>query len=361
MPRKMLPNVERNLVRGKNYYSFRIGKGPRIRLPDDPSSEEFRAAYLVAMEGEQPRSIKRDAPGTLGALIASYLRNAGYVQLRDTSKLGYMSRLNRIRTDHGHRTVSGLTRERIISKVLAPYADRPAAALDTLKKLRILIRHAIDLGWLTQDPSQGIKRSRTKEIRAWTDAELAAFEKRWPLGTKQRTAYALMLHVGAARVDVHGITWAQFDGERIEYTRSKTGVAVYGLMQPGLRAALDATTKSHVTILNTEFGKPFTVAGFSGFMRDAIKAAGLPLDCRPHGLRKTMGRQLADANASAHDIMAALGHTTLAQAENYTREADRKRGGRRAVERLNDHKANKSPQNALENLGKIATTERKTK
>jgi len=85
------------------------------------------------------------------------------------------------------------------------------------------------------------------------------------------------------------------------------------------------------------------------------------LDCRPHGLRKTMGRQLADANASAHDIMAALGHTTLAQAENYTREADRKRGGRRAVERLNDHKANKSPQNASENLGKIANTERKTK
>ena len=48
MPRKMLPNVERNLVRGKNYYYFRIEKGPRIRLPDDPKSAEFSAAYLAA-------------------------------------------------------------------------------------------------------------------------------------------------------------------------------------------------------------------------------------------------------------------------------------------------------------------------
>ena len=28
------------------------------------------------------------------------------------------------------------------------------------------------------------------------------------------------------------------------------------------------------------------------FMRDAIKAAGLPLDCQPHGLRKAAGRRL---------------------------------------------------------------------
>lgn len=89
-------------------------------------------------------------------------------------------------------------------------------------------------------------------------------------------------------------------------------------MDDSLRAALDAAPRSHVTIINTEFGRPFTVDGFSGFMRDAIKAAGLPLDCRPHGLRKTLGRRLADADVSTHDIMAALGHTTLAQAELYS-------------------------------------------
>lgn len=50
--------------------------------------------------------------------------------------------------------------------------------------------------------------------------------------------------------------------------------------------------------------------------------AGLPLDCRPHGLRRTFGQLLADAGATAHDIMAALGHLTLGEAERYTCEAD---------------------------------------
>jgi len=254
--------------------------------------------------------------------------------------------------EHGHRTVIGLTRDRINTKILQPLADRPGAALDTLKKLRILIGHAISIDWLKSDPSVGIKRPKTKEIRAWTDAEMTAFEARWPLGTKQRTAYALMLHVGTARVDVHGITWAQVDASGVGYTRNKTGVAVDIGMQTDLRIALDATPRKHVTIINTEFGRPFTVNGFSGFMRDAMTAAGLPLDCKPHGLRKTLGRRLADADVSAHDIMAALGHTTLKQAENYTREADRKRGGRRATGKLNDQRENRSSQTAPESLGK---------
>ncbi|WP_456758673.1 hypothetical protein [Bradyrhizobium sp. USDA 4011] len=79
-------------------------------------------------------------------------------------------------------------------------------------------------------------------------------------------------------------------------------------------------------------------------MRDAMTEAGLPLDCRSHGLRKTFGRPLADAGATAHDIMAALGHLTLGEAERHTREADRRRGARRAISKLEDHKANRIPQ-----------------
>jgi enterobacteria phage integrase len=328
MPRKLPPFVERNHVKGRTYFSFRIGKGHRIRLPNDPTSPEFRDAYAAALSGDlnvhRLSWAKKDAQGSIGALITSYMRSAGFVRLRPTSKNGYMRRLESIRVDHGHRSVSKMTRERIVSVLLRPYADRPGAALDLLKKLRILIRHAIDIGWLKSDPSFGIKRPKTKVIRAWTDAELASFERRWPSGTKQRTAYALMLNVGTARVDVHRMTWAQ----------------------------IDAAPREHVTILNTEFGKPFTINGFSGFMRHAIKRAGLPMDCKPHGLRKTLGRRLADAGVSAHDIMAALGHTTLAEAENYTREADRRRGGRRAVLQLNDHNANTSSQTGPEGLGR---------
>ena len=365
-PRKTLPFVETWTDRhGKKRAYFRRAKGARIALPGVVGSDEFHAAYAAALAGSaapQRQTVQVDPAGTLGALIASYKASANYIMgLRPTSKLGYNSRLEAIRTAHGHRSVAGLTRERIEEKMLLPYANHPGAAQDTLKKLRVLIKHAISKGLLKADPSAGIKRAKTTPIRAWTETETIAFEKRWPIGTKQRTAYELMVSVGTARVDVHKMTWSQIDIDSVEYTRSKTGIAVDIGLGKNLRKALEAADRSHLTIINTEFGKPFTVDGFSGFMRDAIRAAGLPLSCRPHGLRKTLGRRLADAGATAHDIMAALGHTTLAQAELYTREASRRRGGQRAVTMLDEHRENRNTQTSQKGLGFSAKNGGKSK
>lgn len=355
MPRRLPLYVERNYVKGRTYLSFRKGKGARVRLPDDPTSPEFQEAYQAALVGQPlPASrgqVTRAAPGSIAALIGSYKQSPEYVALRDTTKAAYNSRIENIREDHGHRTVAGLSPERIRVGLLQPFADRPGAALDTLKKLRILIRHAINIGWLKHDPSTGIKRPKTKEFRAWTDAELAAFERRWPIGTKQRTAYTLMLYLGTARVDTHRITWPQLDDGVASYARSKTGVAVQVGIADELNKVLAEWPRSHVTVINTAYGKPFTVDGYSRFMRDAMDAANLPIDCKPHGLRKTLGRRLADAGATAHEIMAALGHTTLAEAERYTREADRRRGGRAAIQKLADHNANRVTQTTPASLG----------
>jgi enterobacteria phage integrase len=138
-----------------------------------------------------------------------------------SSKSGYSSRLELIRTDHGRSAFSGLTKERIETFILAPLANKPGAALDTLKKLRILINHF----GITPDPTARIKRSKSKEIRSWTDRELATYERRWPIDTKQRTAYALMLNMGTARVDTHLLTWHQVDDGAC-YRRHKTAVQI---------------------------------------------------------------------------------------------------------------------------------------
>jgi integrase len=162
-------------------------------------------------------------------------------------------------------------------------------------------------------------------------------------------------------MSVQSLRSVQADADDFEYTRRKTGVPVVVEKTLSLRAALAALPRKHVCILTTEWGKPFTVDGFSGWMRDAMTEAGLPLDCRPHGLRKTFGRLLADAGNSAHDIMAALGHLTLAEAERYTREADHRHGDRRAIAKLEDHKANRIPQTSSGSWGKSPKTERKSK
>jgi enterobacteria phage integrase len=58
---------------------------------------------------------------------------------------------------------------------------------------------------------------------------------------------------------------------------------------------LEVSKRELGTIIVTEFGKPFTVDGFSQWIRQAIKKAKLPLDCLPHGLRKAAARHLAEA------------------------------------------------------------------
>jgi hypothetical protein len=56
-------------------------------------------------------TLKRDGPGTIGALIVSYKTTGTFTALRPTSKKGYNTRLETMRVEHGHRSVTGLTRD----------------------------------------------------------------------------------------------------------------------------------------------------------------------------------------------------------------------------------------------------------
>jgi enterobacteria phage integrase len=333
-------------------------------LPATIGSDEFDSAYRSALAGEPALGREKHvtpAPRTIAALILSYMASAAYLGLRQTTKVGYSARIETLRANHGHRSVAGLTRQRIVTGILQPYVGKPGAALGILKMLRILIRHAIDIGWLNHDPSLGIKRPRTREIRSWTDAEIQKFEHRWPIGTKQRLAFALMLHTGQRRGDVHRMTWADVSDGAIRVTQQKTGRKLTIPLHRNLLEVLAVADRDHVTIINTQHGKPFAVSGFSQWIRDAITAAGLPLECQPHGLRKAAGRRLAEAGCTAHEIMAVLGHKTLTEAERYTREADQARLASAALAKLEGRSANADAQTASDGLGNTSKTEDKSK
>jgi integrase len=263
--------------------SFRRGKGRRIRLPDDPTSPEFMSAYQSALLGQVTTSrpeIRSPVQGTISALIASYMRSSEYIGLGKTSKEGYGRRLEALRIEHGHRSVAGLSRERIITGILQPFADRPGAALDTLKKLRILIRHAINIGWIKHDPSLGIKRPKLQRIRSWTEDEIELFRTKWPLETKQRLAFELFLNTGQRRSDVVRMVWSHITPEnRIAVAQQKTGRRLLIPLHRDLLSALAVTKRDHVSIITTAYGQSFSVDGFSQWMRDAITDAGLPLGC----------------------------------------------------------------------------------
>jgi integrase len=366
MPRRLPPFVECWRDRhGKVRVYFRKDRGPRIRLPKCIGSIEFNVAYQAALAGQLAPVRERHARaavGTIGALIAHYKQSASYIGLRETTKQGYTSRIEALSKEHGHRTFVGLTRERIITGILQPYADRPGAALSILKMLRVLIRHAIDIGWLRHDPSLGIKRPKIKRIRSWTEDEIDTYRNRWPLGTKQRLAFELFLNTGQRRSDVVRMAWSHITADnKIVVVQQKTGRRLLIPLHRDLLAALAAARRAHVSILTTSYGRPFTVDGFSQWMRDAITDAGLSLDCQPHGLRKATGRRLAEALATTKMIMSILGHTTLAEAERYTEEADQVGLAEDAVTKLEGHKANRIAQTVSAGLGKMPKTRGESK
>jgi integrase len=275
MPRKLPPFVERWRDRhGKMRVYFRKDRGPRLPLPDTIGSDEFNAAYEAALVGRIApvrERYARAAAGTINALVISYKQSAAYKGLRETTKAGYASRIETLRTRHGHRAVAGLSRERIITGILQPYADRPGAALSILKMLRVLIRHAIDLGWLATRSGRSALGGQIKRIRSWTDDEIKSYRDRWPLGTKQRTAFELFLNTGQRRSDVVRMAWSHITAEnKIVVVQQKTGRRLLIPLHRDLLATLAAADRGHVSILTTMYGKPFTVDGFSQWMRDAI-------------------------------------------------------------------------------------------
>ena len=76
-----------------------------------------------------------------------------------------------------------------------------------------------------------------------------------------------------------------------------------------------------------------SAAGLGNKMREWCNAANLP-QCSAHGLRKACARRLAEAGATAHEIMSITGHKTLAEAQRYTKAALREGMADSAMEKL---------------------------
>jgi integrase len=322
---------------GKERFYFRRPGCERVPLPGLPGSAEFMAAYQSALAGSTPRpqpGAKRIQPGSFDALAIAYYQSAEFHQLAPSTKATYRNIVEDIRRRAGHLPIAYLQRDSV-RHIIARRADTPAAANALLKMLRILMRLALDEGWRRDDPTAGVRRIRSKSegFRTWTDAEIAAFEARWPIGTRERLALALLLYTGQRRSDVVRMGRQHVRGNAIEIRQQKTGERLLIPIHPHLRAALDACPAEHLTFLTTSFGKPFTFAGFGNWFADAVKAAGLS-GVSAHGLRKAAARTLAEAGCTPHQIAAITGHRSLREVERYTRAADQARLAEVAITKM---------------------------
>jgi len=78
------------------------------------------------------------------------------------------------------------------------------------------------------------------------------------------------------------------------------------------------------TFLVTEYGKPFTAAGFGNWFRERCDEAGLP-HCTAHGMRKAFLRRMAEAGCSEDYIASISGHRDMREIRKYLQAANRTR------------------------------------
>jgi integrase len=357
-PRLKLPKFTQQFIDryGKPRFYFRRTGFKRVALPGLPWSPTFMAAYEAAVTDQRAEiGASKIIPGSIRALAVSYFSSLEFRSMKPNSQTVRRKIIERVckQTDKdgrqlGEKRAAMLQREHIV-KLMAARADKPDSANGLRKALRAMMKHAVDLGWRADDPTQGVKALRPKSklgFHRWTEAEIAQFEARHPVGCKARLALALGLYTGQARQDVIAMGPQHIEDEVLSWTRGKTegstGIELSIPVHPDLRSVIDATPSGHLSFLTTEFGAPFTAAGFGNWFREQCDMANLH-HCSFHGLRKAASVRLAEAGCTPHEIAAITGHASLKEIVRYTQTADRKRLAAAAMEKVKTRTSSVKP------------------
>lgn len=308
---------------------------PQIRIRGEYGSRGFMKAYREALYGAgegQPRL--EDDPDTLAALIAAYRRSPAWKRLAAATRKQRGNMLDRLVKSTGDVRVARIDRTMIIET--RDEMSGPGAAKCFIDTLRGLFKWAAETGKVDESPIAGVKvvLPKTEGYYTWRDEDIAAYERKWPVGSRERLWLALLIYTGLRRSDAVRLGPANVVGGVIETVTGKTRTPIAIPLHPDLNDILAASPLGEDTFIglaDNTFGKLF---------RKACDAAGVSGSA--HGLRKAAATRLGEAGATVLELNAVFGWTGAKMALRYTEKSDRARLARSGMERLKRVTAPKS-------------------
>jgi integrase len=336
MTRIKLPYVHEYRDRhGKLRRYVRRPGARRVALPGLPGTPEFMQAYQDAMSGPvlRPRAPKA---GTLAALATEFFGSTEFANLAPSSQRVYRVTLGPVLELDGHRLVRDLPPDKARKIIQEIGANRPALANLAKSVLRRLFSFAIAIGQRRDNPFDAVPRYKTGTHHTWTDAELETYEKHWPLGTRERLAFDVLLYTAQRVGDCVRMQRPDIRNGVIAVKQQKTGAEVLIPLHPALARSIMAGPSNGLYLVGDKNGRPITPRRLSDLMAAATKAAGLPPKCVAHGLRKAALRRLAEHGATSKEMQAVSGHRSLKEIERYTQAADQQRLAKAAIKTLPD-------------------------
>jgi integrase len=206
----------------------------------------------------------------------------------------------------------------------------PAQARNFLDAMRGLFRWAQEAGHVVTDPTAGVRNPRRKGgpgFRPWTEEDVAAYERRWPIGTRQRVWLDVLLYTGLRRGDAVRLGRQHVrDGIAILTTEKSQGTVTVTL------PILQVLACGDLTYIVGGNNRPLSKESFGNLFREACDKAGVKGSA--HGVRKIAATRAANKGATVAELEAIFGWRGGAMASLYTREADRRRLALGAMHKL---------------------------
>lgn len=336
MPRPRYPHAHHEFTRhGKAVWYFRRGKGKRIRLPDDYGSEAFKEAYEAALVGEPVQKKLAGGAGTLRWLWKQYQGSQAWAELSNATRRQRENIMKHVLETAGDKPLSAITRKAVVAG-RDRRKDTPAMARHFVETMRGLFRWALDAEHVKIDPTHDVKVSkpRTEGHHTWTDDECDRFEKKWPIGTRERLAFDIMLYTGFRRGDASRFGKQHIRAGLIHMTTEKGQgkvTVVLPLLQP-LADSIEATKTGDMVFIAKADGTAMSKEGFGNWFAEACVAAKVP--GRAHGLRKAGATRAANRGASDAQLDAIFGWSGRGMAALYTKKANRTRLAQEAASLL---------------------------
>lgn len=153
-------------------------------------SDDWWGWYFAALGARKTQiGAERTIGGTFNALIVAFYQSSKWSLLKGPTQTAYRGEIERFRAEHGDKRVADLKAHHI-AKLMDLKADRPAAANNLLRILRVLMAFAKSRGWRADNPAQEVDKLqyRSDGFHAWSEDEIDKFEAFWAVGTKERLA-----------------------------------------------------------------------------------------------------------------------------------------------------------------------------
>ena len=314
---------------GKVRIQYREPGKKKVTLRGPVGSPEFWEDYLKASTGAtiaQPSS-RTVSRGTMTWLVHEYYQGSVYKMLAESTKAARRSMLTKFLEKNGDLPFAGVKKKHAL-KVRDELYQTPSAADELVKTLAQVFKHAVLYDLRDDNPFAGIPRlkpdTKVDGYKPWTEEQIAQYEQRWPVGTRERVAFGLFLHTAQRRGDVMRLGRQHEKDEYLYFKQQKTGAEMAIPLFDELREILDAGPVGDLTYIVTPSGEPYTTAaGFGNWFGRSVKNAGLS-GVSAHGIRKAAASRLAEESHTTNEIAAITGHKTLSEVQRYTASANQK-------------------------------------